>query len=341
MKMAIGRCLDSAFWHRDYRVLPDAVPSCGSRSRKRPGDDSVPTGPWQLKMSKSSSRFPGLRKSHSAATRDRHLVAALFLGVVCAASAWVASGVAAQERGDILHALQEWLPLAEQGDAPAQLKVGNLYARGEGVSKDYFEAMKWYRQAAKQDLPEAQFELGKYYDKGRGVPPDEVEALRWYRLAAERGHAAAQANLGLMYAEGRGVPQDSGTAVRWFQRAAQQGNATGQANLGFGYLFGQGTAQNLGKAVKWLRIAAEQGDPYAQYYMGNFYRTGKGVPKDPVQAYFYWDLASATAPLLGDLRYLAIRQRDSVASTLSPEQLKQARKLAAKWRCRNPQLRLL
>ncbi len=340
MERAIGGCLGGAFWRLVYRVLRDAVASRYSRSRERPGDGGVPTGPWQLKMSKLPSGFPGIRKSHSAATRYRHLAAALFLGVVCTASVWVAPGAGAQEQGDILRALQVWLPLAKQGDATAQLKVGNLYARGEGVSKDYFEAMKWYRQAAEQGLPEAQFELGKYYNKGRGIPPDEVEAVRWYRMAAERGHAAAQAHLGLMYSKGRGVPQDSATAARWFQRAAQQGNATGQANLGFGYLFGQGMPRNLGKAVEWLRLAAEQGDPDAQFYLGNFYRTGKGVPKDQVQAYFWWDLATATAPLLGDLRYLAIHQRDSVASTLSPEQLKQARKLAAKWRYRHPELRL-
>ena len=36
-------------------------------------------------------------------------------------------------------------PLAEQGDAIAQVLLGNEYENGLGVKQDYFEAVKWYR----------------------------------------------------------------------------------------------------------------------------------------------------------------------------------------------------
>jgi len=48
-------------------------------------------------------------------------------------------------------AFRELLPLAEQGDAAAQHKLGVMYYSGEGVPQDKAEGLKWYRKAAKQD----------------------------------------------------------------------------------------------------------------------------------------------------------------------------------------------
>ena len=68
------------------------------------------------------------------------------------------------------------------------------------------------------------------YAKGQGVTQDVVEAVRWYRKAAEQGHATAQYNLGAMYGKGQGVTQDAVEAVRWCRKAAEQGHATAQYN---------------------------------------------------------------------------------------------------------------
>ena len=71
----------------------------------------------------------------------------------------------------------KWFRLAaDQGDAPAQLNLGTIYANGEGVPQDYPEALKRYRLAADQGLPYAQFNLGNMYNDGRGVPQDYVRA---------------------------------------------------------------------------------------------------------------------------------------------------------------------
>ena len=54
-------------------------------------------------------------------------------------SAWAGfdEGFAAYERGDYATALEEWLPVAEQGDASAQYNLGLMYYNGEGVPQDY------------------------------------------------------------------------------------------------------------------------------------------------------------------------------------------------------------
>lgn len=47
------------------------------------------------------------------------------------------------------------LRLAEQGDANAQYKVGQMYEKGTGVTKDISEAQQWYQKASEQNQPKA------------------------------------------------------------------------------------------------------------------------------------------------------------------------------------------
>lgn len=63
----------------------------------------------------------------------------------------------AQQWGDALSACRK---AAEQGDAGAQVNLGEVYDKGLGVAQDYVEAVKWYRKAVKQGDAEAQANLG-------------------------------------------------------------------------------------------------------------------------------------------------------------------------------------
>jgi TPR repeat protein len=126
--------------------------------------------------------------------------------------------------GDYATALKEFRPLADQGDAVAQNKLGLMYENGEGVTQDYAEAVKWYRKAAEQGFAWAQFNLGRMYDNGQGVTQDYAEAVKWYRKVAEQGYPLAQDNLGVMYFNGNGVLQDTIAAHMWFNIAAANGD---------------------------------------------------------------------------------------------------------------------
>lgn len=128
-------------------------------------------------------------------------------------------GIDAAGRGDHQAAFQFWKPLAEQGDANAQLLLGGMHEKGKGVKQDDIEAVKWYRRAAEQESEVAQLCLGMMYFNGRGVKQDYSEALRWLTEAAEQGNANAQSNLGMMYENGLGVPQDKALAKAWFTKA--------------------------------------------------------------------------------------------------------------------------
>ena len=138
---------------------------------------------------------------------------------------------------------------------------------------------------------------GLHYAHGHGVPPDDAEAAKWYRLAAEQGDAYAQFFLGRMYRGGKGVPQDDA------------------------------------KAAKWYRLSADQGNAYAQFSLGAMYYKGWGVPQDYVQGHFWLNLAASRFPA-SDAKYRnnAVKIRDNVASSMTPEQIAEAQKLAREWK---------
>src|SRR5664279_4170158 len=99
--------------------------------------------------------------------------------------------------------------------------IGDMFADGRGVEKDYAEAAMWYRLAADQGNGYAKTKLGELYDKGLGVPQDLAEAVRQYRPEAERGGPAAQFYLGASYRDGRGgLSRDPIEAYKWFNIAA-------------------------------------------------------------------------------------------------------------------------
>lgn len=116
-------------------------------------------------------------------------VAAVFvLTLVSAVNAGAfEDGMEALKHGDYNTANRLMRPLAEQGDAKAQNKLGQMFALGRGVRRDYSEAVYWYRKAAEQGVAEAQFSLGFMYEMGRGVPRDYVAAHKWLDLAATAG----------------------------------------------------------------------------------------------------------------------------------------------------------
>jgi hypothetical protein len=81
-------------------------------------------------------------------------------------------GEAAYQREDYATAYRLLGPLADQGNAEAQDRLGTMYVVGEGVPKNNSEAVKWYRRAADQGNADAQSHLGLMYAAGEGVPRD-------------------------------------------------------------------------------------------------------------------------------------------------------------------------
>jgi TPR repeat protein len=202
------------------------------------------------KLSKAlRAKIPSYTKRSVSEMKQLILMLALLWPV--GAIADFAAATEAHKRGDFATAMREIQPLAEQGNVSAQLNLGLMYAKGQGVPKDGAEAVKWYRLAAKQGKANAQFNLGVIYANGYGVPEDDTEAVKWYRLSAKHGNAEAQHNLGVMFANGDSVPEDDAEAVKWYRLSAKQSNANAQYNLGVMYANGDGVPEDDAEAMKW------------------------------------------------------------------------------------------
>lgn len=65
-------------------------------------------------------------------------------------------GLAASQVSDFATALRLWRPLAEKGDARAQVNLGIMYQDGRGVPQDYAAAYMWFTLSAAQGLKNAQ-----------------------------------------------------------------------------------------------------------------------------------------------------------------------------------------
>ncbi len=150
---------------------------------------------------------------------------------------------------------------AEQGDVHAQALMGEMYANGSDVKRDYGQAASWWSKAAAGGSAQAEYNLGVLYERGQGVQRSDAAAVRWYARAADQGLAAAEYNMGVFYEMGRGgEPRDLRQATVWYLKAAEKGYPDAQFNLGAIYARNQQPAD----AYFWLSIVARAGDRQAE-----------------------------------------------------------------------------
>jgi len=164
---------------------------------------------------------------------------------------------------------------------------------------------------------------------------DYATALRLLRPLADKGNAEAQYGLGDIYLYAEGFPHDDAEGAKWYLRAAEQGHAGAQNSLGGLHLIGRGVSEDSVEAAKWKRRAAEQGHAIAQNDLATYYTLGSGVPRDYVQAFMWFELAAARfSPSQKERKQFALENRDYLATSMTPEQIAEARRLASEWKPR-------
>ena len=148
---------------------------------------------------------------------------------------------------------REILEKAQNGDAEAQIGLGESYLLGER-GKYKKEANEWFRKAAAVIYPST-------------ACTDKKEGIKWLRKAAEQGNAEAQRRYGSIFfakykprCVGIAYPKrDVVEAIKWWRKAAEQGNLGAQVNLGSIYSSGGDIETDRLEACRWYRMAAEQG----------------------------------------------------------------------------------
>ncbi|MGI8602112.1 MAG: hypothetical protein ACR2OZ_03835 [Verrucomicrobiales bacterium] len=223
-------------------------------------------------------------------------------------------------------------------DAPrVSMVLGELYARGIGVTTDFVEADRYFdsaikagqirgwlakgllhggafgfekqksetkaeeflKKGAEAGLADAMIMLGqRKLSASKGTDPLFDEGLKWLEKAGEKGSGEAYVALGALYEEGRLVKKDLLKAFAFYQKGADLGHAPAITKLGYCYENGLGVEKDAEKAFLNYKAAADRGFATAVYNVAVCYDGGAGVEKSPSTAFrFYVASAKAGLPL--------------------------------------------
>lgn len=96
---------------------------------------------------------------------------------------------------------------AEEGNAVAMYKVGRLYYIGQrGSQPDHAKALWWLQKAVEEKgEPRSMELLGQMYARGDGVEKNYTKALELLTLASEKQVYSAYNGMGYLYVKGYGV----------------------------------------------------------------------------------------------------------------------------------------
>ena len=258
----------------------------------------------------------GLRALHHAAdagsNEGAHRLALVF-----------AQGLAGTPHND-KKAAELFEQAANAGHRRAQINVGILYLRGQGVTRDLMQARAWLEKAAADGDPYALYALARAMEESLGpVGADAVRATDLYRRAAEKGHPLAALRYGLALNDGYGIKKDQVAAQRWLIHAQQSGvpeAALALADMAARTPASRDKAANekiVQGAVAWYEAAAQQGVASAQFKLANAYFAGAGIARDPAQA-LLWYSRAAQQGLPEAEHALGIMMIGGVAGTADP-----------------------
>ncbi|HET9538069.1 MAG TPA: tetratricopeptide repeat protein [Mesorhizobium sp.] len=180
-------------------------------------------------------------------------------------------GFSAYKNGHKDQAVEAYRYAAENGQIGATWKLARMYAEGDGVARNDYEAFKFFNEIAQQDVepgsPEESYvsdalvALGAYMKAG--IPGSPVRANPeaaqefYMRAAATYRNPEAQFEMGKMFLAGEGVKASIRQAGRWFQLAAEKGHAGAQATLG-NLLFQRG---KIVRGLAMMTAALERANP--------------------------------------------------------------------------------
>jgi TPR repeat protein len=147
-------------------------------------------------------------------------------------------GFKSYQEGKKQDAVEAYRYAAEKGHTGSRWALATMYADGDGVTKDDFEAFKMYSEIASQGVEpgsedtgffvNALMALADYYQRGipkSPIQPDLSQARQLYFQAASAfGDAEAQFRLAKMLLSGDGGEANVRQAKKWLNRARREGH---------------------------------------------------------------------------------------------------------------------
>ncbi|UIJ73578.1 tetratricopeptide repeat protein [Aurantimonas sp. HBX-1] len=224
-------------------------------------------------------------------------------------------GFKAYQRGEKLEAFEALRYAADKGHPGARWKLGKMYADGDGVPENDYEAFKIFEQIVRdQDedggsytnaayVSSAVVALGDYLRRGIPKTPVAADLPRarqfYFHAASFFGDPKAQFELGRMILRGEGGKADARQAARWLKLAAEKGHVGARALLGYLLFDGQQIAlpaqpvQGLGMLTMALKSASPADAQWIRPLQEEVFSMASEADRRTALAYAEQQMASA------------------------------------------------
>ncbi|MEM1378265.1 MAG: tetratricopeptide repeat protein [Pseudomonadota bacterium] len=155
-------------------------------------------------------------------------------------------GLQAYKKGHKDEAFEAYSEAAEHGHPGARWKLAHMYAHGEGVAENHYEAFKLFERIVREGaapgtndgafVASALVSLAGYFQTGIPGTTVDRDPLRardlYFQAATSFGEPTAQFEIGRMHFGDGTNPDGQRQAAKWFNQAAKKGHAGAKAMLG-------------------------------------------------------------------------------------------------------------
>jgi hypothetical protein len=171
-------------------------------------------------------------------------------------------------------------------------------ARADAQAGRYDAAFPVIKRAAEDGYAPAQYNLAQLYRDGLGTLPSQGMYRKWVEAAAAQEYSLALYTLGLDYDFGRGVAKDLPRALAYYERGAFAGDTMAAYNAGQLNLMGEGAIPaNKLKAIRFLEMSAAGNEQPALMTLGYMYEAGFSAKHDVnLSKDYYYRAEAAGAP---------------------------------------------
>ena len=201
-------------------------------------------------------------------------------------------GMIAYQHKDYITAIMLWHPLAMNDNPEAQLMLGNLYMREEGIYKDPTRGLSWYQRAISQGDAKTSRSLGLMYLYGDDLKKNTSRAINLLLKAARIGDAQSQYELGNIYLEGKIISSNTPKAAYWYEKAANNNHEGAQYSLAKMYFDGIAIKRNTNKAIEWYEKSDKNNNVNATVTLAGLYRDGNVKKRDYKKAFTLYQKAA-------------------------------------------------
>ncbi|GGD87068.1 hypothetical protein GCM10011390_02160 [Aureimonas endophytica] len=170
-------------------------------------------------------------------------------------------GFSAYKRGKKTEAAEALRYAADKGHPGARWKLGRMYADGDGVPRNDYEAFKIFQEIVNDDQEDTAASPNAAY------VASSVTALADYMRT---GIPNTPVSIDLSQAR-----------QLYFHAASIFGDPQAQYRLGRMLLYGEGGRANPRQAARWLNLSAEKGNSGAQALLGHLLFDGDQIDVDP------------------------------------------------------------